>query len=69
MTGCVAGDQHTVRQRALILLSVADSVIREGWDDAVAVQLRRAAHDLLRIATGETQAIETGETAELSSPQ
>ena len=66
MVGCVARDQYTVRQRALILLSVADSVKREGWDDAVAVQLRQAAHDLLGIATDEAEPVAAEEAAQLA---
>lgn len=50
MTEGVARDQRTVRERAFDLLSVANSVKSEGWDDAVAAQLRRAARDLLGMA-------------------
>ena len=50
MAHCVASDQDAVRQRALALLSVADSVKNEGWDDEVATLLRRAANDLLILA-------------------
>jgi hypothetical protein len=46
----VVVDEHTVRQRAEILLSVADCVNKEGWDDGVAAQLRQAAYDLLEMA-------------------
>jgi hypothetical protein len=51
MAGCVARDQIAVRQRALVLLSVADRVKSEGWDDGVAAQLRQAAHELIAMAT------------------
>ena len=45
-------DQHSLRQDALNLLSVADCVTKEGWSDAVAAQLRQAAHDLLGMVPG-----------------
>ena len=66
MADCVAWDLEVVRQRALVLLSVADSVKREGWDDAVAVQLRQAAHDLLGIATDEAEPVAAEEAAQLA---
>ena len=50
MADCVAWDLEVVRQRALVLLSVADSVKSEGWGDGVAAQLRRAARDLVEMA-------------------
>lgn len=68
MAACVARDQFTVQQRALILLSVAESVKREGWGDAVAVELRRAAHDLLMIAGDETGPLFSDVVAELPGP-
>jgi hypothetical protein len=58
MVGCVARDQIAVRQRALVLLSVADRVKSEGWDDAVAAQLRQAAHELIAMATDGPAAAE-----------
>jgi hypothetical protein len=51
MADGILTDQGTVRQRALVLLSVADCVKQEGWGDAVAAQLRQAAEDLLGIAS------------------
>jgi hypothetical protein len=39
--------EHSLRQEALNLLSVADCIKQEGWSDSVAAQLRQAAHDLL----------------------
>ena len=51
MADRVAWDLEMVRQRALVLLSVADSVKSEGWGDGVAAQLRRAARDLVEMAT------------------
>jgi len=51
MADCVAWDLDVVRQRALVLLAVADSVKSEGWGDGVAAQLRRAARDLVEMAT------------------
>ena len=40
-------DEHSLRQEALNLLSVADRIKEEGWSDIVAAQLRQAGHDLL----------------------
>jgi hypothetical protein len=64
----VAWDERTVRQRALVLLSVADSVKREGWDDVVAAQLRQAAHDLLGMATSAADTFAAKEVARLPCP-
>ena len=52
MADGILWDERMVRQRALTLLSLADCVNSEGWGDAVAAQLRKAAHDLLSMATG-----------------
>src|SRR5215471_7685575 len=52
MAECVVWDQRAVRRRALVLLAVADRVKSEGWDDGVAVQLSRAAHELIAMANG-----------------
>ena len=51
MADCVAWDQNAVKQRALVLLSLADSVKREGWGDGVAAQLQQAAYDLIVMAS------------------
>jgi hypothetical protein len=56
MADGVAWDPDVVRQRALVLLSVADSVKSEGWDDGVAAQLRRAARDLVEMTTDPKEA-------------
>jgi hypothetical protein len=63
MADGIARDQHTVRERALVLLAVADTINKEGWDDAVAAQLRRAAHDLLGMASDATNARAAEEAA------
>lgn len=42
--------ERSLRETAEDLLSVADSVTREGWGDTVAAHLRQAAYDLLRLA-------------------
>ena len=47
MADSVVRDQLGLRQRALVLLAVADRVKSEGWNDGVAAQLRRAAHELI----------------------
>lgn len=41
--------ERSLRETAEDLLSVADSVTREGWGDTVAAHLRQAAYDLLRL--------------------
>jgi hypothetical protein len=64
----VAWDERTVRQRALVLLSVADRVKREGWDDVVAAQLHQAANDLLGMATGAADTFAAKEVARLPCP-
>ena len=61
MTDYVALDQIAVRQRALVLLSVADRVKSEGWDDGVAAQLRQAARELMALATDGPAADEVAE--------
>jgi hypothetical protein len=57
MAECVVWDQRAVRRRALVLLAVADRVKSEGWDDGVAVQLSRAAHELIAMANGGPAAV------------
>jgi hypothetical protein len=68
MADGVAWDLDVVRQRALALLSVADSVKSEGWGDGVAVQLRRAARDLLVLATDPSAAIVAEEVPGIPGP-
>jgi hypothetical protein len=57
MAGSVLSDEPNIRQRARVLLSVADCVKREGWGDAVAAQLRQAARDLLGMAAAGNEAV------------
>ena len=47
----IAWDRDAVRQRARTLLSVADRVKDEGWDDGVAAQLRQAACELMAMVS------------------
>ena len=63
-----AWDLDVVRQRALVLLSVADSVKSEGWDDGVAAQLRRAARDLVEMATDPSARVVAQEVSEMPGP-
>jgi hypothetical protein len=65
MTDGISWDEPTVRLRALTLLSLADCVNSEGWGDAVAAQLRQAAHDLLSMATGAIAADEVARQPKL----
>jgi hypothetical protein len=68
MADRVAWDLEMVRQRALVLLSVADSVKGEGWDDGVAAQLRRAARDLVEMATDPSARVVAREVSEMPGP-
>lgn len=43
------GEERSLQQQAHHLLSIAESVTREGWGDLVATHLRQAAFDLLRL--------------------
>jgi hypothetical protein len=63
MTDRVVLDERNVRQRALVVLLVADSVKREGWGDRIAAQLRQAARDLLGMAA-DAAATDTGAAKE-----
>jgi hypothetical protein len=64
----VAWDLDVVRQRALVLLSVADSVKSEGWGDGVAAQLRRAARDLVEMATDPSARVAATEVSGIPGP-
>jgi hypothetical protein len=68
MADGISRDERIVRQRALVLLSVAECVKREGWGDAVAAQLRQAAQDLLAIAADVTDALAAKEGTRIPSP-
>jgi hypothetical protein len=68
MADCVAWDLDVVRQRALVLLSVADSVKSEGWGDGVAAQLRRAARDLVEMAADPSARVATKEVSGIPGP-
>ena len=68
MADCVAWDLEVVRQRALVLLSVADSVKSEGWGDGVAAQLRRAARDLFEMATDPSARVAAKEVSGTPGP-
>jgi len=68
MADCVAWDLEVVRQRALVLLSVADSVKSEGWGDGVAAQLRRAARDLVEMATDPSASVAAKEASGIPGP-
>ena len=68
MADCFAWDLDVVRQRALVLLSVADSVKSEGWDDGVAAQLRRAARDLVEMATDPSARVAAKEVSGIPGP-
>lgn len=48
-----AWEERSLREKAEDLLSVADSVMQEGWGDTVAAHLRQAARDLLQLAHPE----------------
>jgi hypothetical protein len=63
-----AWDLDVVRQRALVLLSVADSVKSEGWDDGVAAQLREAAHDLVEMVTDPSARVVSKQVSEIPGP-
>jgi hypothetical protein len=63
-----AWDLDVVRQRALVLLSVADSVKSEGWDDGVAAQLRRAARDLVEMVTDPSARVVAKQVSEIPGP-
>jgi len=65
MADCVAWDLEVVRQRALVLLSVADSVKSEGWGDGVAAQLRRAARDLVEMVTDPSARVVARQVSEI----
>ena len=68
MADCVAWDPDVVRQRALVLLSVADSVNSEGWGDGVAAQLRRAARDLVEMATDPSTRVAAKDASGIPGP-
>jgi hypothetical protein len=68
MADYVAWDLDVVRQRALVLLSVADSVKSEGWDDGVAAQLRRAARDLVEMVTDPSARVIAKQVSEIPGP-
>ncbi len=68
MADCVAWDLDVVRQRALVLLSVADNVKSEGWGDGVAAQLRQAAHDLVVMAADPSARVVAKEVTGIPGP-
>jgi hypothetical protein len=68
MADRVAWDLEMVRQRALVLLSVADSVKSEGWGDGVAAQLRRAARDLVEMVTDPSARVAAKQVSEIPGP-
>jgi hypothetical protein len=61
MADSIVRDQFGLRQRALALLAVAARVKSEGWNDGVAAQLSRAAHELI-VMVSDSPAVVVNQT-------